>query len=110
MSKWRKKPIVIEAVEYTGDNIGELWDEFGAGKIYGPVDDQEPYIITLEGNMVITKGDFVIRGVKGEIYPCKPDIFEATYEYVCGTCDDGAALGFGHECAECGRVGAKEGQ
>jgi hypothetical protein len=83
MSKYRKKPVVIEAVEFTGGNINEVWDTFGAGAIYGPVEnDPNAYIDTPEGRMTATPGDWIIRGVKGELYPCKPDVFEATYEAV----------------------------
>lgn len=81
--KYRKKPVVIEAVRYDGTNIQELWDTFGAGTIYGPTEtNKDPYIMTLEGNMTISTGDYVIKGVKGELYPCKPDIFNETYEVV----------------------------
>lgn len=81
--KYRKKPVIIEAIEYTGDNIQELWDVFGARDIYGPTEKNElPYIMTLEGNMTISKGDYIIQGVEGEFYPCKPDIFEKTYEAI----------------------------
>ena len=51
--------------------------------------DKEIYIDTLEGKMKANKGDYIIRGVKGELYPCKPDIFHATYEYI--GCDDPAS-------------------
>ncbi len=77
--KYRKKPIVIEAVQWNGNNMDELntfnecSDAFGfyANKIT---------IETLEGVMTASIGDWIIKGVKGEFYPCKPDIFEATYE------------------------------
>lgn len=79
--KYRKKPVVIEAIKYTGINIQELWDWAGADNIYGPVeDDQRAYVETLEGRMAAEPGDWIIRGVAGEFYPCKPDIFAATYE------------------------------
>jgi hypothetical protein len=61
MSKYRKKPVVIEA--------------------RGPISEEE-YIETLEGTMHAAVGDYIITGVQGEVYPCKPDIFEATYEPV----------------------------
>lgn len=84
--KFRKKPVVIEAIRWTGDNIGEV-----AQFMYPAVPaylkgftnaDDLVGITTLEGNMVASKDDWIIRGVKGELYPCKPDIFEATYEEV----------------------------
>ena len=81
--KYRKKPVVIEAIQFTGDNIQELWDWAGADAIYGPVeDDPSAYITTLEGRMEASPGDWIIKGVQGEFYPCKPEIFEATYEPV----------------------------
>lgn len=81
--KYRKKPVVIEAIQYTGDNIQEVWYMFGAGEIYGPVEnDPCAYILTLEGRMRCDVGDWIIQGVQGEFYPCKPDIFAATYEEV----------------------------
>lgn len=79
-NKYRKKPVVIEAVQYDGFHTGYL-NEFCGDKIKEPVGEL-PFICTLEGNMKISKGDFVIKGVNGEFYPCKPDIFEKTYEKV----------------------------
>lgn len=73
--KYRKKPIVIEATQWcVGDNPvdGMLYDD----------SDGFYYISTLEGLMRVGDGDWIITGVKGERYPCKPDIFEATYELV----------------------------
>lgn len=83
MSKYRKKPVVIDAVQFTGQNIQEIWDEFGVADIYGPVEDDPcAYIFTLEGKMKVDIGDWVIQGVNGEHYPCKTDIFDKTYEEV----------------------------
>ena len=97
MAKYRKKPIVIEAFKYDGKydfleipNIPE-WaiSSFDIGDIfYGcGMDDNGEYledlfIKTLEGIHCVSKGDYIIKGVKGELYPCKPDIFEQTYEEV----------------------------
>lgn len=77
MAKYRKKPVVIEAIQYNG-NPDSLRG------IPGIVFDDEyiPHIETLEGNMCISPKDFIITGIQGEKYPCKPDIFEATYERV----------------------------
>jgi hypothetical protein len=77
MSKFRNKPVVIEAVQWTGEN-GSALRAFilGAGFVE---DGGEVEINTLEGKMVGNVGDWIIKGVKGEFYPCKPDIFEATY-------------------------------
>ena len=78
IGKYRKKPVVIEAIQNTGDNVLEC-AEFAKG-IPPPDGARHFYIDTLEGEMKCNVGDWVIRGVKGECYPCKPDIFEATYE------------------------------
>ncbi|MDD5583294.1 MAG: hypothetical protein PHS99_08815 [Candidatus Marinimicrobia bacterium] len=81
MSKYRKKPVVIEAVEYTGKNAKEIL-RFMFPDIEPDAIPFDETIKTLEGDMKISHGDFVIKGVKGEFYPCKPDIFWATYECV----------------------------
>jgi len=73
--KFRKKPVVIDAEQYQGQIIAGVCEEDGHG-IYGA------HIHTLEGAFHVSLGDWVITGVKGERYPCKPDIFEATYELV----------------------------
>lgn len=82
--KFRKKPVVIEAIRWTGDlaGAGEVFDF--AQETGGVVGFQGAnlQIFTLEGPMLASPGDWIIRGVKGELYPCKPDIFAATYEEV----------------------------
>jgi Pyruvate/2-oxoacid:ferredoxin oxidoreductase delta subunit len=79
--KYRKKPVVIEAVEYERDkNIASCMD-FCPDMVYNSKDNEYD-IITLEGLMRVTKGDFIIKGINGEFYPCKPDIFRKTYEEV----------------------------
>ena len=95
--KFRKKPVVIEAFQYDGDSKdrdGKYYvpdwavKAFKAGTMYyiipraKPSDTPELYIKTLEGNHHVSIGDYVIQGVNGELYPCKPDIFEKTYEEV----------------------------
>jgi hypothetical protein len=94
MSQFRKKPVVIEAMQWMGDNlsaiieftdgykptvdsvhVGRKWEDYE-----GLVRMQGLKIKTLEGWLNASIGDWIIRGVKGELYPCKPDIFEATYE------------------------------
>ena len=81
MSKFRKKPVVIEAIQWDGKNVREIQDFISRDNIaYKPHPVNEIYIPTLEGVMTASKGDWIICGVKGEFYPCKPDIFEATYE------------------------------
>lgn len=79
--QYRKKPVVIEAVLFTGLNHDEIAD-FCAPNTVKVGGGYTLLIPTLEGEMTASKGDFIIKGVKGEFYPCKPDIFEATYEKV----------------------------
>lgn len=82
--KFRKKPVVIEAVQFTGQNGHEVmdWIEDRAEETDATIALQNAAIVigTLEGDMLAAPGDWIIRGVKGEFYPCKPDIFAATYE------------------------------
>lgn len=85
MAKYRKKPVVINAWKFEAaiDNPKPYWllRAFGRGDAaYVGVSNAELAIKTLEGTMTASYGDWIILGVKGEIYPCKPDIFEATYE------------------------------
>ena len=81
--KYRKKPVVIEAVQIRGDNDEELLKFLHDHVVpFEMVGDHALVIHTLEGDMRADPSDWVIRGVKGEFYPCKPDIFEATYEAV----------------------------
>ena len=82
MAQFRKRPVVIDAVQWTGMNVDEVFDfaretdrAFGINHGTDQVE-----IGTLEGTMCANVGDWIIRGVKGELYPCKPDIFAATYE------------------------------
>lgn len=89
MSKFRKKPIVIEAVQLRWDTWSEMCDFVGVGKLSNgkPEGCQDGEYIglnipTLEGLQHASENDWIIKGVKGEFYPCKPDIFEETYEAV----------------------------
>jgi hypothetical protein len=75
--KYRKKPVVIDAVQYKANEPASDWYSDSEAIRF---DDGGCFIRTLEGDMRVSDGDWVIRGIKGEIYPCKPDIFEATYE------------------------------
>jgi len=74
---YRKKPVVIEAKQYDGSNGMEIdtWSQ-GVVRVWGAV----LVISTLEGEMRARVGDWIIKGVAGEFYPCKPDIFDQTYE------------------------------
>lgn len=76
--KYRKKPVVIEAVQFTGINFDEIEDFVGGD--YGKGSDGVGVVATLEGPLTISRNDYIIKGVKGEFCSCKPDIFDATYE------------------------------
>ena len=75
--KYRKKPVVIEAIRFIGSNYEEIREFIGQNTLWS---DSSIVIPTLEGDMVAQKGDYIIKGVQGEFYPCKPDIFAETYE------------------------------
>lgn len=88
--KYRKKPVVIEAVRWTGENREEIRTFCHRGAFFTPArQDTEGYttawqllIDSLEGIMYAETGDYIIKGVNGEFYPCKPDVFAKTYEAV----------------------------
>lgn len=82
--KYRKKPVVIDAIKWDGKNKEELSEFVDFDKYYFAPDDEGERlcIITLEGTHHANVGDWIIKGVKGEFYPIKPDIFEMTYEKV----------------------------
>ena len=88
MAQYRKKPVVIEAVQFTGtgDSCAEILTFLGGSNSgnqrWNSTTNTGGVILTLEGEMTFGPGDWIIRGVRGEFYPCKPDIFEATYEPV----------------------------
>lgn len=94
MAKYRKKPIVVEAIQWTGSNLEEIRNFVGSDLIENYIKhfDIERTLIkqtlsgiainTLKGTMIVNYGDYIIKGVQGEFYPCKPDIFEQTYEEV----------------------------
>jgi len=86
MAKYRKKPVVIEAIQYTKSCLAEAI-------CFMPKDKFVPYLMrdgvlfihiihTLEGDMTVSEGDWIIKGINGEFYPCKDDIFQKTYEKV----------------------------
>ena len=79
--KYRKIPVEIEAIQWKGENFVEI-DDFIT--VYHETYPKDGYVIipTLEGNMKANLYDYIIKGVNGEFYPCKPDIFEKTYEKV----------------------------
>ena len=81
MAKFRKKPVVIEAVQITADKSFDAMQEFCPSLIQ--TGSRIHFLIpTMEGEMMATSGDWIIKGVAGEFYPCKPDIFAQTYEAV----------------------------
>lgn len=86
MAEYRKKPVVVDAIENTGewDDIQDWLDEFETPDDrpipFIRMEDGAVLIETIEGQMRADKGDYIIRGLKGEFYPCKPDIFHMTYE------------------------------
>lgn len=90
MAKYRKLPVEIDAWQFTKKNYSKgapsfiknalnnpvsLFSQYGGDVIYGEIE-------TLEGTMRLLENDYIIKGIKGEFYPCKPDIFEQTYEIV----------------------------
>jgi hypothetical protein len=89
--KYRKKPVVIEAIQYNNINKDEI-EAFVGKPLASEIESETAYIAgqgapirsltieTLEGNHKAMPGDFIIKGVNGEFYPCKPDIFEKTYD------------------------------
>lgn len=84
IGKFRKKPVVIDAIQFTDENKDRAysWAQEIYQAVYPAFDNGKPClkINTLEGEMVCSLNDWIIRGVNGELYPCKPDIFEKTYE------------------------------
>ena len=86
MTQYRKKPVVIEAIQYLGFMTDDVKNFIGDSLIsesrWGDEGGPDGYFIkTLEGtSYMLDKNDYIIKGVKGEFYPCKPDIFEMTYE------------------------------
>jgi len=91
--KFRKKPVIIEAIRWDGFNNDEI-NNFVGNELKMELESETAYVAgvgapifsltipTLEGNMQAMKNDWIIKGVNGEFYPCKPDIFEKTYEKV----------------------------
>lgn len=95
MARYRKKPVVVEAMLWTGreEDVARVFEMLGEAELPNVPDDPHVQpglgyippmgtldIPTLEGMMTAQPGDWIIRGIKGELYPCKPDIFEMTYE------------------------------
>ncbi len=77
MAKYRKKPVIIEAIQWTGNISPDIQNFLGTEIV---LEGKNLVINTLEGVMHARPGDYIIRGVKEEFYPCKPDVFKITYE------------------------------
>ena len=78
MARYKTKPVEIEAVEYTGVMTSELANFCNQFGLTG----NGLVITTLEGRMLVSPGDFVVKGLRGEFYPCKPDVFHKKYERI----------------------------
>ena len=92
VKRYQKKPVVIEAMQFVSPFDIEVITTWCGGRFKRWTKPSDPsdtcvqiIIPTLEGNVAASAGDFIVRGSKGEFYPCKPDIFEATYEEVGGS-------------------------
>lgn len=86
IKKYRKKPVEIESIQYIGNNVEEV-EEFVGNQLlrYNNTQEENDYslgIPTPEGIMKASVGDYIIRGVRNEFYPCKPEIFRITYDEV----------------------------
>jgi hypothetical protein len=91
IEKYRKKPVMIEALQWDGMNYDEI-SKFVGSNILHNSKKETIEIHTLEGNMTASKGDYIIRGVDGEFYPCKPDVFKKTYEKATSEPSSGSEL------------------
>lgn len=83
--KYRKKPVLVDALEWKGNNREAVLDFVGRDNLkmsFFPKGRLDIRIVTLEGILKVRHGDWIIKGIKGEFYPCKPDIFAETYEPV----------------------------
>ena len=83
--KYRKKPVIIEARQFTEDSYWEIREWLGNDLVAVHMEGNKPLsllIATLEGHITASLNDYIIKGVQGEFYPCKPDIFEQTYDLV----------------------------
>lgn len=82
MAKYRKKPVVVEAMQYDGNNIDKIIVKLGVPEYGCDLLSDDITINTLEGEMTAKVGDYIIKVIDDEFYLCKPDIFEKTYELV----------------------------
>lgn len=104
MTVYRKKPVEVEAIQFTGGNVADIWAAFGADGIYGPTETNPDHLIltTTHGDPApARRGDWVVPDSKpGTFYPIKPDVFEATYEPAGVPADPGRPLPYGGTVAE----------
>ena len=77
--KYRKRPVVVEAIQWTGENYKDV-QEFAGKKTVNHFSEKVLTIRTLKGYRAVSCGDYIIKGTRGEFYPCKPDVFQETYE------------------------------
>lgn len=85
IKRYKTKPCEIEAIQFTKENWKEIQNfTNGEAKNFFITQDKEACceVVTLEGTMIATEGDYIIRGLRGEYYPCKPDVFEKKYEVI----------------------------
>ena len=79
-NKYRKRPVVVEAIQWTGKNYKDI-QAFAGLKIVCHFSELRVLMVrTLEGDMFASRGDYIIKGTRGEFYPCKPDVFQELYE------------------------------
>lgn len=77
--KYRKRPVVVEAIQWTGENYKDV-QEFAGKKTVNHFSEKVLTIRTLKGYRAVSCGDYIVKGIRGEFYPCKPDVFQETYE------------------------------
>lgn len=86
VKRYKTKPCVIEAIQWTGDNVEEIKEYIGKSFLGDPIigssHNHSILILTLEGIMRASENDYIIKGLRGEFYPCKPDVFEKKYELI----------------------------
>ncbi|HEM4881922.1 TPA: hypothetical protein U1138_000956 [Streptococcus suis] len=80
--RYRKKPVEIEAVQWNGRNFEDVYSLCGRSQLNYDEETNTLYILTLEGVMRADEGCYIIKGIQGELYPCKEDIFNDTYEAI----------------------------
>lgn len=82
MARFRKKPVIVDAIQFTGSNVAEVAALLDWDYDEGTSDDETLIIETLNGDVTVSVGEWIVRGIAGEGYPCRADIFAATYDPV----------------------------